>query len=115
MKLSRSQIQERIGDKLLSLMATGAMLFLYIPVLVLIVFSFNDNRSLTLPLRGFTLKWYEKFLSNTDMLTAIGNSLYVASVATVITIVIGTVAAFSKAFCVTGSAIPKSDNGSASK
>ena len=95
MKLSGSQIQERIGDKLLSLMATSAMLFLYIPVLVLIVFSFNDNRSLTLPLRGFTLKWYEKFLSNTDMLTAIGNSLYVASVATVITIVIGTVAAFA--------------------
>jgi spermidine/putrescine transport system permease protein len=95
MKLSISKIQESIGNRLLSLMATGAMLFLYIPVLVLIVFSFNDNRSLTLPLRGFTLKWYEKFLSNSDMLTAIGNSLYVASVATVITVIIGTVAAFA--------------------
>jgi spermidine/putrescine transport system permease protein len=95
MKLSISQIQERIGNKLLTLMATGAMLFLYIPVLVLIVFSFNDNRSLTLPLRGFTLKWYEKFLSNSDMLTAIGNSLYVATVATIITVIIGTVAAFA--------------------
>jgi spermidine/putrescine transport system permease protein len=95
MKLSGSQIQERIGNKILTLMATTGMLFLYIPVLVLIVFSFNDNRSLTLPLRGFTLKWYEKFLSNSDILTAIGNSLYVASVATVITIIIGTAAAFA--------------------
>ncbi|MBT3558759.1 MAG: ABC transporter permease [Rhodospirillales bacterium] len=95
MKFSTSKLYERVGDKLLSLFAAGGMLFLYIPVVVLIVFSFNDNRSLTLPLRGFTLKWYEKFLSNSDMLDAIGNSLYVATVATAITIVIGTVAAFA--------------------
>lgn len=94
-KHSNSLIRERIGDNLLALMATAGMLFLYIPVLVLIVFSFNDNRSLTLPLRGFTLKWYEKFINNSDMLEAIGNSLYVATVATAITIVIGTVAAFA--------------------
>lgn len=95
LKTNASRIHEKLGDNLLSLVAAGGMLFLYIPVVVLIVFSFNDNRSLTLPLRGFTLKWYEKFLNNSDMLTAIGNSLYVASVATAITIVIGTVAAFA--------------------
>ncbi|MCP4334004.1 MAG: ABC transporter permease [Gammaproteobacteria bacterium] len=91
----RSRFEERMGDHLLALMALAAMLFLYVPVLVLVVFSFNDNRSLTLPLRGFTLKWYEKFLNNSDMLEAIWNSLYVASMATAITIVIGTVAAFA--------------------
>jgi spermidine/putrescine transport system permease protein len=90
-----SQLEERFGGHLLALMALFAMLFLYVPVLVLVVFSFNDNRSLTLPLRGFTLKWYEKFLNNSDMLEAIWNSLYVASMATAITIVIGTVAAFA--------------------
>jgi spermidine/putrescine transport system permease protein len=95
MKRSISRLQERMGDNLLALMATGGMLFLYLPILVLIIFSFNDNRSLTLPLRGFTLKWYEKFLSNADMLTAIKNSLYVASVATVVTVIIGTIAAFA--------------------
>ena len=89
-----AQIQERIGNGLLVTVATCAMLFLYIPVLVLIIFSFNDNRSLVLPLRGFTLKWYEAFLQNSDMLEAIGNSLYVATVATAVTIVIGTIAAF---------------------
>ncbi len=95
MKRIRSRIQKNINESILALLAMGAMLFLYLPVLVLIVFSFNDNRSLTLPLRGFTLKWYDKFLNNSDMLAAIGNSLYVASVATAITIVIGTVAAFA--------------------
>lgn len=95
MRNSISRLQERFGNGVLALLATGAMLFLYIPVVVLIAFSFNDNRSLTLPFRGFTLKWYEKFLNNSDMLDAIVNSLYVASVATAITIVIGTVAAFA--------------------
>ncbi len=90
-----SEIQERVGNTLLTAMAISALLFLYIPVLVLIIFSFNDNRSLTLPLRGFTLKWYQAFLQNSDMLEAIGNSLYVASVATAVTVVIGTIAAFA--------------------
>jgi spermidine/putrescine transport system permease protein len=71
------------------------MIFLYLPIAVLITFSFNDNRSMSLPLRDFTLKWYEKFLSNGDMLTAIGNSLYVASCATVLTVLIGVPAALA--------------------
>lgn len=89
------RVQAKFADISLSAFAIAALLFLYIPVFVLIVFSFNDNRSLTLPLRGFTLKWYRAFLNNSDMLEAIGNSLYVASIATAITIVIGTMAAFA--------------------
>jgi spermidine/putrescine transport system permease protein len=95
MKLSISSLRERLGDFMLTGMASFAMLFLYVPVVVLIIFSFNDNRSLTLPLRGFTTRWYVKVINNEDMLTAIWNSLYVASIATVITIIVGTVAAFA--------------------
>lgn len=87
------RLQERVSRNLLGLVAAGAMVFLYLPIVVLMVFSFNDNRSLTLPLRGFTLRWYEAFLNNADMLTAIKNSLYVASMATCITVVVGTTAA----------------------
>jgi spermidine/putrescine transport system permease protein len=86
-------LQERVSSNLLGLVAAGAMVFLYLPIAVLMVFSFNDNRSLTLPLRGFTLRWYEAVINNTDMLTAIKNSLYVASMATCITVVVGTTAA----------------------
>ncbi len=90
-----SELPERAGAGLIALIAAAAMAFLYLPIAVLIVFSFNDNRSLTLPLRGFTLRWYEAFLNNADMLTAIKNSLYVASLATCLTVVVGTTAAFA--------------------
>ncbi len=75
--------------------AALVLLFLYLPVVVLIVFSFNDNTVTTLPLRGFTLVWYEKLFANRDMLAAIGNSFYVASFATILTLLIGVPAALA--------------------
>jgi spermidine/putrescine transport system permease protein len=71
------------------------LVFLYLPVVVLIVFSFNDNVVTTLPLRGFTLGWYQKLFANSDMLAAIGNSFYVATLATILTLLIGVPAAFA--------------------
>jgi spermidine/putrescine transport system permease protein len=79
----------------LGAVAVFVLAFLYLPVVVLIVFSFNDNSVTTLPLRGFTLGWYEKLFANRDMLAAIGNSFYVASFATVLTLLIGVPAAFA--------------------
>lgn len=89
------RLRERAGDNLLWLIAAGTMAFLYLPILVLIVFSFNDNRVTTLPLRGFTLRWYQAVLDNADIQAAIVNSLYVATAATAITVVLGTTAAFA--------------------
>jgi spermidine/putrescine transport system permease protein len=80
---------------LLSAVATAILIFLYLPVVVLIVFSFNDNAVTTLPLRGFTLGWYERMMANSDMLAAIANSFYVATMATALTLVIGVPAAFA--------------------
>ncbi len=71
------------------------MAFLYVPIWVLIAFSFNSSRSLTWPLSGFTFEWYEKLWHNGDLLTAIGNSFYVASGATVLTLVVGVPAALA--------------------
>ena len=89
------RLRERAGDNLLWLIAAGTMAFLYLPILVLIVFSFNDNRVTTLPLRGFPLRWYQAILDNADIQAAIVNSLYVATAATAITVVLGTTAAFA--------------------
>ena len=75
---------------------TGLVLAaLYFPIVVLIVFSFNDNMVTTLPLREFTLDWYRKALTNEDMLRATWNSFHVAFFATALTLIIGTVAAFA--------------------
>jgi len=69
--------------------------FLYIPIMTLVVFSFNDSPITTLPLSGFTLKWYQAFLSNEQMLRALWNSIVVASCATLLTLLIGVPAAFA--------------------
>ncbi len=89
------RISERGGSSFLVSLACCVLAFLYLPIIVLIVFSFNDSRTLTLPLTGFTLDWYEKVANNSDLLAAIGNSVYVATFAVLVTLVIGIPAAFA--------------------
>ena len=86
---------EKVGSVSLTGYAIMVMAFLYLPVLILITFSFNDDRSLTLPLTGFTLRGYAALFSNADLLEAIYNSFYVALIATGITLLIGVPAAIA--------------------
>jgi spermidine/putrescine transport system permease protein len=59
--------------------AAGAVLvFLYLPLLVMAFFSFNESPYTSLPFTGFTLHWYEKLLQDRQMLQSIVNSIYVA-------------------------------------
>ncbi len=69
-------------------------LFLYAPVFVLAVFSFNDSRLLAV-WRGFTWAWYEAALSNHPMLEALRTSLLVAALTTLIATMLGTSAALA--------------------
>ena len=69
--------------------------FLYAPIASLIVFSFNDSQVTTLPLAGFTTKWYEAVFNNTTLLKALWNSIFVATSATLLTLLIGVPAAFA--------------------
>lgn len=85
----------KLSDHALMLAAGCGLLFLYAPILVLIIFSFNDNRVTTLPLRGFTLVWYERALTNGDMLAAILNSFYVGISAVMLCLLIGVPSAFA--------------------
>lgn len=66
-------------------------LFLYLPLIVVVVFSFNDSK-LNAEWVGFTWKWYEKLLHNDEILTAAMNSLFIASVSAVLATVLGTFA-----------------------
>ena len=74
---------------------TLVMLFLYTPIIVLVAYSFNDNRTLTWPMKGFTLSWYEKLFQNEQILQAIANSFYVATCSTFLTLLIGIPAAMA--------------------
>jgi len=65
---------------------------LYIPIMILIAFSFNDSK-LNVVWTGFTFKWYGSLIHNAGILEAVKNSLIVAATSTVISVVIGTLAA----------------------
>ncbi len=67
--------------------------FLYIPIVLLVVFSFNSSR-LNIRWEGFSLKWYEALLSNKTLIDAFYNSLVVASATTVLATALGTVGAW---------------------
>jgi spermidine/putrescine transport system permease protein len=69
-------------------------LFLYFPIAVLIVFSFNRARQ-TARWEGFTVDWYGNLLQNALILKAVKNSLVVAAITTVVSTVIGTLAALA--------------------
>lgn len=68
--------------------------FLYLPLLIVIIYSFNDSR-LNAEWVGFTLDWYRKLFHNDDMLRAAGNSLLIALVASAVATVLGTMAGFA--------------------
>jgi spermidine/putrescine transport system permease protein len=65
--------------------------FLYLPLLIVVIYSFNDSR-LNAEWVGFTWKWYDKLFHNREMLTAAGNSLIIASSSALVATVLGTLA-----------------------
>ena len=56
------------------------VVFLYAPIVILIVFSFNDRSFVSFPWEGFTLRWYRQFLQNSSLLSALRTSAFVAVV-----------------------------------
>jgi spermidine/putrescine transport system permease protein len=71
-------------------------LFLYAPIAVLAVFSFNSGRQ-TAVWEGFTFAWYRRLLADEPLLGAVRNSLLVAGAATLLATLLGTLAAFALA------------------
>ena len=78
-----------IGGKVLLALT---MIFFYLPILYIIVFSFNGSRSLT-HLEGFSLRWYEKMFADSNMMEAVVYTIVIAVLATVISTIAGTLAA----------------------
>jgi spermidine/putrescine transport system permease protein len=79
----------REQNRLLSAYALLVYGFLFLPIVVLIIFSFNDSED-NFAWTGFTLGWYPVLFANEDMLEALVNTLRVALVAVVVATVLGT-------------------------
>jgi putative spermidine/putrescine transport system permease protein len=73
----------------------GALVFLYLPLLVIAILSFNTATSLSWPPKGLTTSWWEAAWQADGPKAALWNSVKLASVATLIALVIGTLAAFA--------------------
>ncbi len=74
--------------------AALAYVFLYAPLVIVVVYSFNDSR-LNAQWVGFTLEWYRKLFADEEMLTAARNSLVIGLVASVVSTALGTMAGYA--------------------
>ena len=78
----------------LRLAAWGGLAFMHFPILVIFLYAFNTERSaFSFPLQGFTLQWFAEAWARDDVRAAIGLSLKIASIATLIAMTLGTLAA----------------------
>lgn len=75
-----------------ALITTLIMIFFYVPIVFMIIFSFNSSKSLT-NFTGFSLKWYEQMFASHDMMNSLYVTIVVAVLATVISTIIGTITA----------------------
>ena len=69
-----------------------SIVFFYLPILYMMLFSFNEGKSLT-TFTGFSLRWYQHMLDSRDMMEALYTTFGVALIATAVSTVVGTIAA----------------------
>ena len=86
----RTFLQRWFGRGWLSL----GYLFLYLPIIVLIVFSFNSSRQ-DMVWTGFSLRWYQELMTDTEIISGFGLSLKIAFMSATSSVVLGTFAAFA--------------------
>jgi spermidine/putrescine transport system permease protein len=83
------------GARLLKAFFALVVVFLYAPILILLIFSFNNSDVPAFPLSGFTLHWYYQFLTNSDLRTALETSAIVAALSSTVAVVLGILASFA--------------------
>lgn len=88
------RVRSRLPGLAGGLLVAFVMVVLFGPVLMLALFSFNDSSIISLPWEGFTTKWYEEAWNNGQARDAVVNSLIVATIVMVLSVVLGTLAAW---------------------
>jgi spermidine/putrescine transport system permease protein len=84
----------RVARAGLGVYAVAIYVFLFAPIALLVLFSFNANRYGTFPITGWTLKWYRSAVGNYQIHDALRTTLKVAGEVTLVSVVVGTAAAF---------------------
>lgn len=85
----------RGGRRGLVLFYALLVLFLYAPIAVLMIFSFNDSQLVVFPLAGFTTRWYRLLFENGELIEALQVSLVVAAISSVLAVGLGVLASYA--------------------
>ncbi|HSC50089.1 MAG TPA: ABC transporter permease [Gaiellaceae bacterium] len=83
------------GARLLRLFFFLVVVFLYAPIVILLIFSFNKSAVPTFPLSGFTLHWYHDFLVNADLRASLETSAIIAALSSLGAVVLGILASIA--------------------
>lgn len=83
------------GKRVLRLLFGSVVVFLYAPIAILLIFSFNNSVLPTFPLSGFTFTWYRQFLSDPELHSALATSAIVAVVSSLGAVILGTLASIA--------------------
>jgi spermidine/putrescine transport system permease protein len=76
-----SSVRSEAGSRWLGVYIVAYLVFLYLPVLLIPLFSFNDSIQAAFPLQGFTLQWYSTLFGNSALSGALWNSLVIGAIA----------------------------------
>jgi spermidine/putrescine transport system permease protein len=87
-------MESRQRGPVTTVITIAALLFLFVPLAVVVLFSFNSTGSLTFPFGGFSMRWYQQITSSVEFRNAVLNSATVASVTAIVTLLFGTLAAY---------------------
>lgn len=87
-------MDHRLEARIVSLVLYGGtalvLIFFYVPIFTLIVFSFHEGRYPAMPIDGWSLKWYWQLFATRDFLTALGNTATIAIMVTIVSTIIAT-------------------------
>lgn len=91
-RIARKKVRVSLNERLLSWFAIGIFIFLYLPIFILIIYSFNANKVVGV-WQGFSMQWYQVLFTDKAIASAFENSIWVATWSTIISTILGTMAA----------------------
>jgi spermidine/putrescine transport system permease protein len=92
--LDRQHLRAVFNKHALTILAIGIFVFLYVPILILVIYSFNENKVVGV-WKGFSTRWYMELFQNEAVIDALMVSLWVAFWSTVVSTVLGTLVAMA--------------------
>lgn len=87
--------KRQISNILIAILAILILVFLYLPIAIVVIYSFNADTVNCFPMNGFSLKWFRVMAENKDLIQALGHSLQIAVVSTLVACLLGVPGAYA--------------------